>query len=278
MKGKNMVKKFFDYIIYLTIIVIVIYPLLFMIQTAFKTPIELTRNFWLPPSIKGFTLKNLYDVWFGYKFYIFFINSIIVSSVSTFTVVILSITSGYAFAKLKFPFSEKVFFVILSVMFLPVFIYIIPLFVQMSRMRLTNTLTSLIVVNIYFGLPVSIYIARNFFYSIPYELNEAALIDGANQVQVFTKIILPLSKPAISCIAILTFLGTWGEYIWATISNTKDNVKTIPVALSYFTSMSNVFWWYQMAALFITIVPVITIYLIFNKLFIRGFAEGAVKG
>jgi raffinose/stachyose/melibiose transport system permease protein len=277
MKKENLLITIFRYFMYGIVIVITIYPLLFMLQTSFKTPVEFSRNFWLP-TIKGFTLNNYYEVWFGYKFYLFFKNSLIVSILTTFFVVLISITSGYAFARLKFPFSEKIFLVILSVMFVPVFVYIIPLFIQMRNVGLTNSLSSLLLVYIFFGLPSSIYIARNFFYTIPIEINESGMVDGASQFKIFTHLILPLSKPAMSCIAILDFIGNWGEYIWAIVSNTKDNVKTIPAALSYFTSMTNVFWWYQMAALSVATVPVIIMYAIFNKFFIRGLTEGAVKG
>lgn len=277
MKRNNLLITILRNLAYGIVIIITIYPLLFVIQTSFKTPVEFTENFWLP-SVKGLTFENYTEVWFNYKFYLFFRNSFIVSALATVLVVLFSLPGGYAFARLKFPFSEKVFMIILSVMFIPVFVYIIPLFVQMSRWNITNSLRSLILVYTFFGLPSSIYIARNFFFTIPLEISESGMVDGASQFKVFTGIILPLSKPAVSCIVILNFIGNWGEYIWALVSNTNDEAKTIPAALSYFTSMSNVFWWYQMAALSIAIVPVVSIYVLFNKFFIRGFTEGAVKG
>jgi raffinose/stachyose/melibiose transport system permease protein len=277
MKKESIIFSIFKYFAYGLAIVITLYPLLFMIFTAFKTPVEFARNFWLP-SIKGFTLNNFIEVWFNYKFYIFFKNSLIASASATLSVTVLSVFAGYAFARLRFPFSDKIFTLILSVLFLPVFIYIIPLFIQMRGLKLTNSIASLLLVYTFFGLPQAIYIARNFFFTIPTEVSESAMVDGAGHMKVFTRIIIPLSKSAISCIVILNFMGNWGEYIWAVVSNTKDSVKTIPAALSYFTSMSNVFWWYQMAALSIAIIPIVTVYTVFNKYFIQGFVEGAVKG
>ena len=277
MKKRSLILSILRYFTYGIVIIITLYPLLFVIFTAFKTPVEFTRNFWLP-SIKGFTLDNFNEVWFNYKFYIFFKNSFIASTTATLSVTTLSLLGGYAFARLKFPFSEKVFIIVLSVMFIPVFIYIIPLFVQMSNANLTNSMKSLLLVYTFFGLPTATYVARNFFYTIPLEISESGLVDGAGHLQVFARIVLPLSKPAISCIVITNFMGNWGEYIWAMVSNTDDSVKTIPAALSYFTTMTNVFWWYQMAALSIAIVPVVLVYVIFNKFFIQGFIEGAVKG
>ena len=102
-------------------------------------------------------------------------------------------------------------------------------------------------------------------------------MDGASQFAVFRHIMLPLAKPVTSAILILSFIGNWGEYIWAIVSNTRDTVKTIPAALTYFTTMCNVFWWYQMAALFIAIFPVMVVYLALNRMFIRGMTEGALK-
>ena len=277
MRKHNPIPIFFRYILYGVVLIVTLYPLIFMLQTALKTPNAFANNFWLP-SIKGFTLDNFYEVWINYQFYRFFTNSLIVSTVATVITVILSIMAGYAFAKHKFPFSDKLFSLTLSVMFVPVFVYIIPLFVQMRGVKLTNSLQSLILVYVFFGLPSGIYISRNSFYTLPREIREAGLVDGASYFRVFSHIAFPLAKPAISCIAILSFINNWGEYIWAIVSNTKDNVKTVPAALSYFTSMTNVFWWYQMAALSIAVVPIIIVYILFNKYFIRGFTEGAVKG
>ena len=259
-------------------VVATVYPLLFMIFAAFKTPLEFTVNFWLPPRPAGFTLDNLREVWLNYKFYLFFRNSVVVSAAASAGSMVLAVLAGYAFARLRFPLSEAVFLLIIGVLFLPVFIYIIPLFVQMRKLHFTNSLQSLVIVYAFFSLPASIYIARGYFESIPGELSESGLIDGASHLAVFRHLMLPLARPAVSAIVILSFIGNWGEYIWVIVSNTRDSVKTIPAALSYFTTMTNVFWWYQMAALFIAIFPVLVAYIALNKMFIRGMTEGALKG
>jgi raffinose/stachyose/melibiose transport system permease protein len=258
-------------------VVVTLYPLLFMIFAAFKTPQEFTLNFWLPPRPGGFTLDNLLEVWLRYKFYLFFRNSVVVSAGASALTLALSLLAGYAFARLRFPLSEVLFVFIIGILFLPVFIYIIPLFVQMRSLHLTNSLASLLAVYTFFGLPSSIFIARGYFETLPGELAESGLMDGASQFAVFRHIMLPLARPITSAILILAFIGNWGEYIWVIVSNTRDAVKTIPAALTYFTTMSNVFWWYQMAALFIAIFPVLVVYLVLNKMFIRGMTEGALK-
>jgi raffinose/stachyose/melibiose transport system permease protein len=263
--------------VFAAVMVVTVYPLLFVVLTALKTPAEFTRNFWGIPSKQGFTLANLREVWINYRFYIFFRNSLAVSTGATAATLALSVLSGYAFAKLRFPASEAIFAGILAVMFLPVFSYVIPLFVQMRTLRLTNTLANLVLVYTFFNLPRSVFIARSFFASLPAELAESGLVDGAAHLQVFSRLMLPLATPAVSAIVILSFVGNWGEYIWVTVSNTKEAYKTIPSALSYFTSMTNVFWWYQMAALFFTIFPLLAIYVVFNQFFIRGMTEGALK-
>lgn len=259
-------------------IVVTVYPLLFMIFTAIKTPAEFAWNFWLPPSAAGFTLDNLREVWTRYKFYVFFRNSVLVCAVSSTLTVCVATLAGYAFAKLRFPLSEAVFLLVLAVMFLPVFTYVIPLFIQMRGLRLTNTLANLVLVYVFFNLPSSVFIARGYFESLPSELVESGLMDGASQAVVFRRLMLPLAKPILSAILILSFVGNWGEYICVTVSNTKDTVKTIPAALSYFTSAMNVFWWYQMAALCIAVLPILAAYIAFNRMFIRGLTEGALKG
>lgn len=270
-------RQFLRYVAWTATIVVTLYPLLFMVFAAFKTPQEFTFNFWLPPRPEGFTFDNLREVWLRYKFYIFFRNSLVVSAGASVATLVLSLLAGYAFARLRFPLSEALFVVIIGILFLPVFIYIIPLFVQMRRLHLTNSLTSLLVVYTFFGLPSRIFIARGYFETLPGELAESGLIDGASHFAVFRHIMLPLAKPIVSAILILTFIGNWGEYLWAIVSNTRDVVKTIPAALTYFTTMSNVFWWYQMAALFIAIFPVMLVYIVLNRMFIRGMTEGALK-
>ncbi len=265
------------YLAWTATIVVTLYPLLFMVFAAFKTPQEFTFNFWLPPRPGGFTFDNLREVWLRYKFYLFFRNSVAVSAGASLLTLTLSLLAGYAFARLRFPLSEVIFVLFIGILFLPVFIYIIPLFVQMRRIHLTNSLASLLVVYTFFGLPSNTFIARGYFETLPGELAESGLMDGASHFTVFRYLMLPLAKPVVSAILILTFIGNWGEYIWAIVSNTRDTVKTIPAALTYFTTMSNVFWWYQMAALFIAIFPVMLVYLALNRMFIRGMTEGALK-
>jgi ABC-type glycerol-3-phosphate transport system permease component len=248
-----------------------------MIFTALKTPQEFTFNFWLPPRGAGFTWQNLREVWINYKFYLYFRNSLIASAAASAISLVLAVLAGYGFARLRFPLSEIFFMLVIGVLFLPVFIYIIPLFVQMRQLHLTNSLQSLVIVYTFFNLPVGIFIARGYFESLPGELAESGLIDGAGHFAIFRRIMLPLARPVLSAMVILAFVGNWGEYIWAIVSNTKDKFKTIPAALTYFTTMANVFWWYQMAALCIAILPVLVVYIALNKLFIRGMTEGALK-
>lgn len=273
----NLTRKSFKSLTYIFFIIIFVYPLFFVVFSAFKTPQTFATNFWLP-SIKGFTLSNLRAVWFDYKFSLFFSNSLIVSAVTAVVIVVFSSTAGYAFARLKFPLKEPVFFLILAMMFLPVFIYLVPLFIRMSGWSLTNTLSSLILVYTFICLPQAIYISRSYYESLPGELKEAGMIDGAGELRVFINIYLPLSMPAVSCIVILTFIRCWGEYIWATLSSKSDTVKTIPVGLGYFTNAANVYWWYQMAALAIVIVPTVLVFIVFSKAIMGGLTEGAVKG
>jgi ABC-type glycerol-3-phosphate transport system permease component len=252
-----------------------IYPLLFMIFTALKTPTEFTFNFWLPPAKA--TLENIRRVWFDYHFNVFFRNSLIVSILGTIFPVCLGTLGGYAFARLRVPLANFFFYIILGMLFIPLYIYLIPLFVQMKNLHLTNNLWNLIMVYTFFNLPTSTYVMRSFFLTIHHELEEQALIDGASQWQVFVRIMAPLSAATFSSICIIAFLSCWGEYLWASVSNIQPQVKTMPVALSMFTTSMNVFWWYQMAALTLATVPSVLIYISFQRFFERGLTEGALK-
>ena len=245
------------------VVLSMVYPLLFMVFTALKTPAEFTFNFWLPPARA--TMENFHRVWYDYHFDIFFRNSVFVSVLGTLTSVCLGTLSGYAFARLRVPLANFFFFLILSMMFIPIYIYLIPLFVQMKQLHLTNNLWNLVMVYTFFNLPTSTYVMRSFFLSIHHELEEQALIDGASQWQVFTKIMAPLCRAAFSSICIIAFLHCWGEYLWSSVSNLQTQVKTLPVALSMFTTSMNVFWWYQMAALSLATIPSVLIYIAFQR-------------
>lgn len=257
------------------VVLSMVYPLLFMVFTALKTPAEFTFNFWLPPAKA--TTENFHRVWFDYHFNIFFRNSLIVSILGTIAPTCLGTISGYAFARLRVPLANLFFYIILSMLFIPIYIYLIPLFVQMKNLHLTNNLWNLIMVYTFFSLPTSTYVMRSFFLSIHHELEEQALIDGASQWQVFARIMAPLARAAFSSICIIAFLGSWGEYLWSSVSNLRTEVKTMPVALSMFTTSMNVFWWYQMAALSLATIPSVLVYVTFQRFFERGLTEGAMK-
>ena len=205
-------------------------------------------------------------------------NSIIVSFASVAITIVLSALAAYAFSKLKFTASRPIFYMILIGMVIPIQIFLIPVFIFSRYTGLLNNYIGLILPYVAFGMPLGIFIFKGFFDQIPKELSEAAKIDGASEFQTFLRIIIPISKPAISTVIIFLFLQNWNEFVLALVLLSKIKLYTIPVALSKFVGQFYFPWELYSAVVFLTSIPIIIIFIIFQNWFIKGLTAGAVKG
>ena len=159
----------------------------------------------------------------------------------------------------------------------PLVVFLIPLFILIQNLGLVNTHWSLIVTYLTFGLPLSIWLLKGFYDNIPPQLEQAARIDGATRFQAFFLIVMPLSSPGIIATAIYAFIQAWNEYVYAVTFLTSDSLLTLPVGLQRFFSEYSTNWPGLMAASFIMSVPVVTLFLILQKYFVRALTEGAIK-
>jgi multiple sugar transport system permease protein len=256
-------------------------PMAWMLLTSVKTQFAASQYppEWWPhnPTLENYTrlLSPTSDV--GQEFLTYLLNSVWVSSATTVLGVIVAVPAAYAFSRFHFPGREMLFYSVLVRNMFPGVVFLIPLFIMMRDLRLVNTEWSLILTYLTFGLPLSIWLLKGFYDNIPPQLEQAARIDGASRFQAFLRVAMPLSSPGIIATAIYTFVQAWNEYIYAlTFLNSRDKL-TLPVGLQRFFTEYATDWPGLMAAAFIMSVPVVVLFLVLQRYFVRALAEGAVK-
>ncbi len=254
--------------------IVMVVPFLWMFSASFKPLAEVIRvpPTWIPENV---TLTNYQVVWIEFRFFRYFANSVIVAMVTVLFVLTTSSMAGYALAKFDFGGKDVIFILILSSLMVPFQTRLIPLYQLTTGLGLADTLAGVIFPWIVdaFG----IYLMRQFIMSIPSDLIEAARIDGAGELRIFLQIVIPLVRPALSALAILTLVVNWEEFLWPLVITSSDASRTLPVGLQSFAEQyaANTHW--QMAGASIAILPLIVVFLIFQRHFIRGIAMTGLK-
>lgn len=213
----------------------------------------------------------------GQDFLRYFGNSVWVSVATTVLAVVVAVPAAYAFSRFRFPGRTFLFFAVLLRNMFPAVIFLVPLFILMRWLGLVNTHGSLILTYLTFGLPLAIWLLKGFYDNIPIQLEQAARIDGATRFQAFFYIVIPLSTPGIIATSIYSFIGAWNEYIYAYTFLTRHDQMTLPVGIQRFFSENATDWPGLMAATFLMSVPVVVLFLVLQRYFVRALAEGAVK-
>jgi len=191
--------------------------------------------------------------------------------------VLVAVPAAYAFSRFRFPGRRFLFFSVLLRNMLPTVIFLVPLFILMRFLGLVNTHGSLVITYLTFGLPLAVWLLKGFYDNIPVQLEQAARIDGATRFQAFILIVMPLSVPGIIATAIYSFIGAWNEYIYAYTFISKNEQLTLPVGVQRFFSENTTDFPGLMAASFMMSVPVVVLFLVLQKYFVRALTEGAVK-
>lgn len=256
-------------------------PMLWMLSTSFKTQFSALRQppRWIPANGNldqyRLLLSPFNDV--GRDFLRYMLNSLWVSTATTVLGVAVAVPAAYAFSRFRFPGRNALFFTVLVRNMFPLVVFLIPLFILMKNLHLINTQWSLILTYLTFGLPLSIWLLKGFYDNIPPQLEQAARIDGATRFQAFWLIVMPLSSPGIIATAIYAFIQAWNEYVYALTFLNNDKLLTLPVGLQRFFAEYSTNWPGLMAASFIMSVPVVVMFLMLQKYFVRALTEGAVK-
>lgn len=251
-------------------------PLLWMLSASLMPLSEVIK---VPPvwfDISKFSLNNYVETLIDLKFTHFFLNSLLVASLVTAAQLLTSSMAGYAFARFRFPGRSVLFVVVLSTMMIPFQVIMIPLFLMMIGLHLSNTFGGLIIPMIV--SPFGIFMMRQSMMSIPTALLEAARIDGASEFYIFFRIVIPLSRTPLAALGILIFLASWDNYIWPLIITNSESLWTLPLAMSRLTEQYISQTHLQMAGAAIMFLPILIVFLVLQRHFIEGIALGGLKG
>lgn len=258
--------------------IIFLFPFIYMIFTTFVVATHsLPKPQEVFTSVPNFT--NYEIVWNKNNFARYFMNSMIVTTIAMLGSLMLGSLSAYGFARFQFPGKEILFRFFLFTMMVPLVLAIVPQFIVIKNMGLVDTYVGLWLVYIGGGVVGSTFFLRGFFESIPKEMEESVMIDGGGNWRIFWNVYLPQSLPALGTLAIFAFQGTWEEYFLA-LTLIKDEAKrTLPIALMLFQGKHSTNYGWVFSASVIAVIPVLTIYIIFQKKFVQGgFNEGGIKG
>jgi multiple sugar transport system permease protein len=263
--------------IYLLLIVssfLMIIPFYWTLGTSFKFEqyVFINPPQWWPNPI---TLQNYINVFTKIHFGTYFVNSVIVSVLTTLGHVFFDTLAAYAFAKLKFPGRDKLFFVLLLGLMVPFQVNLIPMYRIMSMWKWTDTYLALIVPNMtsIFG----IFLMRQFLLSIPNDLLDAGRIDGCGEFGVFRRVVLPLALPGVATLIIMTFMGVWNDFLWPRIVTSSERLYTLPVGLAQLQMKNTSNVAEIMSGTVLTALPMIIVFLLMQRQFIEGMTAGAIK-
>jgi multiple sugar transport system permease protein len=263
------------------LLIFTVVPMAWMLITSLKTgfaAMQYPPQWWpAEPTLENYIRLVDPSDSIGQDFLRYFWNSLWVSTLTTILAVAVAVPAAYAFSRFRFPGRSFLFFAVLLRNMFPAVIFLVPLFILMRLLGLVNTHGSLILTYLTFGLPLAIWLLKGFYDNIPIQLEQAARIDGATRFQAFFLIVMPLSTPGIIATAIYSFIGAWNEYIYAYTFLTKHDQMTLPVGIQRFFSENATDWPGLMAATFMMSVPVVVLFLVLQRYFVRALTEGAVK-
>ena len=264
-------------------VTIIVFPILYIFSLSFRTPETAGKAFLflIPHEV---TLYNYVDAFdyastrLGVSLPRLFWNSTFVTVMAVSLIVSFSIFAAYSFSFHKFRFKESLYTFMLASFAIPAQVLLIPLFYILRELGILNTYAALVLPYIAFLIPIGVLILRTFYEQIPREIMESGIIDGAGDFQLLTRIILPIAKPAVATCVILLFLDTWNEFIFALVFIQDPTIQTIPVALAKIAgSRYSIPVGTYAAAIVITVLPVLAVFVLFQKWFIAGITMGALK-
>ena len=271
---RTMLDKSFVAFILIAISALTIFPLVWLVLTSLRERNTIFNGPFIPARI---TFKAYPNAWNSIDFCLHFANSAWITTATVVGVLVFSTLAGYAFAKLRFPFKNLIYVILLVTLMMPATALIIPLYLQLKALGLLNTQVGLIMLYVSGSAPFAMFLMRAFFETLPDELMQAARIDGAGEFAIFWRVILPLARPGIAVVVIFQFLSTWNEFIYA--NTVLQNTGSLPLQPVLFSLMGQyqTNWPMLTAGLTMSIVPVILVYVLMQRQFVAGLTLGAVK-
>jgi multiple sugar transport system permease protein len=270
---KRVAAKILLYLILSILGIGMIFPFIWMTVTAFKLPQDIYSLSLIP---RPATLDNYRTVIDDTSYVRWFINSLIIAGITTLSVAIFDSLAGYTLAKFNFPGRNLIFIGILSTLMVPTEMLVIPWYVLSIKMHWTDTYWGVMFPGVISAFGV--FLMRQFFMGVPNDLIDAARLDGFSEIRIFWKIALPLVKPALAALCIFTFLGNWNAYLWPLIVIRSEEMRTLPVGIAFFSSEAGSQFYLVMAAATLATLPVLAIFVIFQRQIIKGVALTGLKG
>jgi multiple sugar transport system permease protein len=253
--------------------IIMIFPFVWMVSTSFKQPWDVF-NLSIIPSQP--TFNNYIRLASASNFSRWFINSFIVATGVTLSVLFFDSLVGYALCKFEFPYKRLIFILILSTMMIPTEMLVIPWYNMSRSLGWLNTYWAIMFPGLMTGFGT--FLMKQFFESVPDDLIDAGRIDGLNEFQIWYKVAVPLVKPAISALAIFTFLGNWNAFLWPLIASSDNSIYTLPVGLAFFSGEFQTEWEMVMTGASVATIPVLIVFFIFQKQIVEGISLTGLKG
>lgn len=279
MKNQTFVKSFFTHLVLIIIAVITLYPVLWVLKMAFSPEQGFSTSLAGDYTFKNFIdLFTLVDSESNLLMLHQFWNSVFVSVISAFVGLVLATSAAYAFSRFEFYGKQSGMKALLMTQMFPGVLVIIPLYLILDSIGLLNSLWGLILVYSTTSVPFSIWMLKGYFDTIPKEIEEAAIMDGASQFTIFIRIIVPLSRPAIAITGLFSFMTAWNEFILAATFMSKETQYTVPVMLQSFVGAYNTQWGMFAAGSIIVSIPVVILFLYVQKHLVGGLTAGGIKG
>jgi N-acetylglucosamine transport system permease protein len=255
----------------------VVFPMLWTVFASFKTSPEIFNDPWGAPAAMQW--QNYINAWTKMNAGTYIVNSVIVSAGSLFLIMALGSMIAYVLARYEFPGNRFIFFFFVGGMMIPGFLAYIPAWFLHRSLGLLDSYWSLIIQYTAFGLPFTVFMLQSFFKTLPKELEEAAVVDGASLFTVFWKIMLPLSKSGLLTVSVFNFLSVWNEFTWALITISSDDIKTLPLGAVNIMQQAKYAtdWGAMFAGFVIILIPTFVVYILFQSKLTEGITVGALK-
>lgn len=272
-------KKSVKYIVLVVICIIFLFPIAWALVSSVKPEAQIVSYppKWIPDT---FTMSNYSTVLAKYPYFSWGMNSVITAVWGTLMILAFASLAAYAFGRFEFKGRKFLYGLIIAMMLIPIQAYMIPLYLMCAKIGILNSYAAIIFPSA--ANVTSIFILTSFFRSLPNELEEAARIDGCGEFRIFAQIMLPLSKPALSTVTILTFIANWNSFLWPMIAIRDDNLKTLPVGIAQFMGSVNSNAQFQygtaLAGCCMAVIPTMIVFLVLQRYFVEGIASSGIKG
>ena len=275
-RNMRILKKCAIYVLISVITILLIFPFLWMVSTALKDKSEI---FSVVPRLipRKISFENFRSMWIDSRFYIYFLNSLIVAISTTVVSIIFSTFLAYGISRFKFRGRKIVFNLMIFTQMFPLSLLIITIYIVFIKIKLYDSLIGLVVAYCTFAIPFATMMLKAYFDGLPVELEEAAAIDGCTPISTIFRIVIPLSAPGIVAMGLFAFILAWQEFMIALTLIRTTEMRTMPVAITMMVGAREVFWGPLMAATTVTTIPVVILFIYFQKYMISGMTMGAVK-